>query len=329
MTLQQSRRLLAPFLAACAVLATAAPAAFAQEVEPLTLRVNDSMGLPGGLVAVVLRTYASQSVGQGQVCFKPTKKGAAPALTHSQAAAPADGGPFASFVRARVFSELSDARAKATWDEATQILDVEFRSPSGTINNVDGPLAAFYFRLADTLLPGEVYDLQLDLANSFLLGPDGSPIPIDVRAGELTIRAEAQPYEAEASAEDTIPGETAFLGLTTFEVWRLSSGQIGFQYDPAIAAGPAEVFIDPRYGNATLTVDEPAPGLIVASVTSADASLNRLPGEIVSIRLPTRADIPPGTRSAVSLDPALTFLIDRQGVELTLALEDDEIVFGD
>ena len=36
----------------------------------LTLRVQDAIGEPGGLVAVVLRTYASRPIGQGQVCME-------------------------------------------------------------------------------------------------------------------------------------------------------------------------------------------------------------------------------------------------------------------
>ena len=153
------------------------------------------------------------------------------------------------------------------------------------------------------------------------------PIPIEPRSGELEIRAQGAPYLGSASAEDTRPGEVAFLGFTTYEPVPLSGGQIGLWYDPDIAAGPAEVFIDERYGTAELTVDDSTPGLVFVTFTSSDRSLNRLPGEILSIRVPTRSDVPPGSEFEVTLDPSLTFLEDRGGELVPLILEDDLLLF--
>src|ERR1700750_1502257 len=42
--------------------------------KSLTLRLNPAIGTPGGLVAVVLRTYAPRPIKQGQVVVRAARK---------------------------------------------------------------------------------------------------------------------------------------------------------------------------------------------------------------------------------------------------------------
>src|SRR5829696_5211925 len=42
----------------------------ASAADKLALRTNDAEGVPGGVVAVVVRTYASRAIGQGQILFR-------------------------------------------------------------------------------------------------------------------------------------------------------------------------------------------------------------------------------------------------------------------
>ena len=73
--------------------------------EELTLRVSDAEGVPGGLAAITLRTYASRPIGQGQVCLESriTEPGQAPAL--------------AELVDIEVFSSVPDVTTTTTQDD--------------------------------------------------------------------------------------------------------------------------------------------------------------------------------------------------------------------
>ena len=303
--------LLGATLAAGLLIPSASPAG-----ESLTLRVNDAIGAPGGLATVIVRTYSSRGVGQGQSCFAANL----PALTDAADV------PFAEFVGSFVFSEERDAQHRILpGDGSGQSFLLQFLSDTASINETDGPLAALYFRLSDSVVPGQEFILSIDPADSFLYDADGLPIPIEVRSGELEIRGPNAPREVSAEAEDTPPGGVAILSMFTAEPELLSGGQVGLRYDPAIGAGLPKVKMNPRHGNATFTVDLSEEGLVFVAFDSPDRTLNRLPGDLVEVLLPTDPDLPIGTRSPVVLDPELTFLIDADGNLLPIELEAGEL----
>jgi hypothetical protein len=85
--------------------------------------------------------------------------------------------------------------------------------------------------------------------------------------------------------------------------------------------------MDPRYGKATFSVDRRAPGLLVVTFESPDRTLNTVPGTFVAVSLPTRASAAIGTESAVSFDPAGTWLRSVKGRKLRLKLENGTLAF--
>lgn len=287
---------------------------FAAGIRPgvagdLTLRVHDAVGQPGGRIAVVLRTYASRPIGQGQLCMEATSTAPEPPP-----------GPVASVDGAEVFSTAGDAVSDVTADLLLipqQIL-LQFLSASATVNAADGPMAVYHLRLAADVQPGDKYELAVDVQGTQLIDEHGETVPIRPRNGTLTIRAPGDPIAVSAHAEDVVPGGVARLSVATFEPIALSSGQVGFRYDPAVASGPPAVSMDPRHGNASFVSSNPVPGLVIVSFVSPDGTLNDVPGDIVEFDLPTLPSVPPGTQSPVSLDPALTFLIDTSGQVLSL-----------
>ena len=101
----------------------AAPGALLAGDDALTLRINDTTAEPGGRVAVVLRTYASRGVGQGQIIVRvrPKRRGVAPS------------GPFVALEQAVVFSAEGDASPVDVFDSGGQTALVEFDSPSATV----------------------------------------------------------------------------------------------------------------------------------------------------------------------------------------------------
>ena len=299
-------------LGACGALAGGPAAA-----EPLTVRVNDAVGVPGGTIALVLRTYASRPIGQGQLFMQ-----AAPTLPEAAT-------PVATVLGAEVFSDVPDVSSSVTGHLTTvpQSVVLEFTSPSVTVNASDGPMAVVFLQLSPDVLPGETYELVLDLANTMLIDGDGLAIDVTPRNGTLTIRAPDDPRNAEASAEDVVPGDDALLSFETNELFPILSGQIGLQYDTSIAAGPPVVTMNPLHGNAAFVADTSTPGLVVVSFTSVDATLNSIPGDLIEVLVPTSPAVPVGTESPVTLDESLTWLFDADGQSLPLEIESDVLEF--
>lgn len=304
-------------LGVCSILAAPATG------QELTLRVNDSVAPPGGTVALVLRTYASRPVGQGQICLRARRnqRGVAPPL-------------FEAFLGGKVFSSTGDEIADFTADlvSATQTVLASFSSASAGINDVDGPLAVFYLQLDPDVAPGSEYLIEVDPGPTFLVDDAGQPIPLDPRPGRLRIRDPAAPRTLSVSGDAVPPGAVAEVAASTSEVFAIASGQVGFRYDPGLLAAEPEVVMDPRYGNASFVAHHYASGLSLISFESPDESLNGyngvdngVPGDFLLLRIPTAPDLLPGQVVPITLDPVLTFLLDPGAQLVPLTLEDDAV----
>ncbi|HEX5714780.1 MAG TPA: hypothetical protein VF179_01390, partial [Thermoanaerobaculia bacterium] len=158
----------------------------AEAAEKLTLRVNDARGGPGDLVSVVVRTYASRPIAQGQICIGARRQGRNRSTANAMTGEAATGSPFASLEKVEVFSARQDATFQVSFDG--EGADVTFRSPSASINAVDGPLAVFHFRLSNAVQEGEVYEIALDIADTFVVASSGQRLEIESKPGELEIR---------------------------------------------------------------------------------------------------------------------------------------------
>jgi hypothetical protein len=313
-------------LAALALALGAAPREARPDDDSLALRVNDATGVPGGLVAVVVRTYASRPIRRGQVVLRAgssgSTSGARPAsssLWSSSLAASAASSPLAALEGTLVMSPRNDATSESSFRDAQAVLS--FSSPSGTINTADGPMAVLYFRLSRDVQPGQRFDLVLDPDSTSLVDGEGRQLEVDSRPGRLEIRAARGELELEAVDARVRAGRVAELGVETSEPAAVARGRIALRWDARLAAGPPEVRMDPRYGKTIFRVTRLGPGQVVVRFLSPDASLNRVPGRILEVRLPTAPNAPSGARSAVVIDPRLTFLEGPGGVPLPLELE--------
>lgn len=327
-------------LVAAALLLSAAPEASARrggdddvgggnEDGALKLRVNDAVGKPGGTVAIVLRTYAARPIRQGQISVRVRRGRPAKALDGLTVEALTQPVRPLTFLRAVVYSTRSDSPAQATPTGAaeSQAVNVKFASPSGTVNASDGPLAVLFFQLHPSVTPGQVYTIEVDPAVTSLVDSGGRPIVFEPKNAVLTVRAPSAPLALEAEGDEVEPGEMAELGVQTSEPFRVSSGRVTLRYNAAAASGPPAVRMDPRYGKSAFTVDRSKPGVLVVDFQSPDKSLNTVPGAIVSVDLPTKASAAIGTGSAVTLDPAGTWLKSVKGRKLKLKLESGRLDF--
>lgn len=306
-------------------------ASSARGQEPMTLRINDVEARPGGVAAVVVRTYAPRGIEQGQLCFDSEE--VAEALGGGFGGG---GSPFVALEDVVVFSSADDVDASASFDPLTQNTVVAFSSLSGTINDTDGPLAVFFFRLADDLSPGSQFALHFDAADTFLFDPEGEPVPLQIRGGELEVLAPGDAFSLSAEGDEAEVGGWAQLGVSTSEQLLLASGRVTFLFDPTVAIAPPVVTFDPRHGEASFTTNLDVPGRVVIDFESAEGTLNTVPGQWAIISLLIDPDLPPGASSVVRLDPASTSLQDADGTPILLELAQDvlelvapEVLFAD
>lgn len=214
--------------AALVVLTPLLGATPAEAGDGLTLRVNDVDGTPGEVIAVEVRTYAPRGVGQGQICLRATdllgsgtssslgprvggeraplgdgseiRRGELPdrgasrelvassglrSLTREATDAPR---PLRSLEGVAVLSALGDAVSESFFDTGSQTADLGFRSPSASINEADGPLAVFYFRLDDDLKPDQEFLLVIDPKDTYIVDALGNPVPLELKPGRLRIK---------------------------------------------------------------------------------------------------------------------------------------------
>ncbi|HEX6902070.1 MAG TPA: hypothetical protein VF789_20300 [Thermoanaerobaculia bacterium] len=292
--------------------------------DALTLRINDSIGAPGGTVAVVLRTYAPRPVRQGQIHIKirrPARpKDAKLGITFEDVTQPVR--PL-TMISTTVYSQNGDSvtQSALTGQPDSQTATVRFESPSGGVNASDGPMVVFRFRLAPSVSPGQRFELAIDPAQTSLVDAQGRPVTIEPRAAFLTVRAPKAPFLLEAEGDDVEPGEVAELGVQTQEPFPVSGGRVTLRYNQNLAGGQPVVRMDPRYGRSTFTVDRSKPGVLVVNFTSPDSTLNTVPGTIVAVDLPVSASAQVGARSPVTLDPAGTWLLTRTGRKVKIRIE--------
>src|SRR5262249_30165900 len=151
--------------------------------------------------------------------------------------------------------------------------------------------------------------------DSYLLDGNGNQIPLDLRPGRLKIVDPGEPFGISAAADAVVPGADALLTLQSKQLELLASGTLALRYDPRIAAADPTVRVDPRHGRVTYDMDGSSPedGLIVIHFQSPREDFNRVPGDLLEVTVPTRANIPPGSHSAVRPDQTLTTLVDAQG----------------
>jgi hypothetical protein len=277
---------------------------------------------PGGLVAIVVRTYTPRPISQGQLSIRG---GAARARGAS---------PFAAIESWTVFSSEGDASGSATLDPNGDQIQLQFASVSASVNDSDGPMLVVYAWLDGSYLAGTELEVSLDALGTAVVDEYGTPIEVELRSGTLSVVAEGTALAIGAEGEDALPGGIARLGVITEQVQRWMSGYLEFNYPSEIAAALPLVAIDPRYGSASLVVQHPEPGRVTISFLSADFSLNHLPGEVLQIDLPLVSDAPQNSTWPVSIDPATALILAPDGNPIPLEVHPGfffvgEVLFAD
>jgi len=293
----------------------------------LKLRLDDAIGTPGGTVALVVRTYAPRPLRQGRITVRVRRPGAKLGIDAAAVTTPAR--PL-TLQRVVVFSVAGDAIAQPQVVNGPdgQSVGVQFSSPSATVNAADGPLAVLFLQLDRNVAPGQVFLLDIDPAATGLVDPAGAQVSVTPLEARLRVRAPSAPYAIESEGDEIGPGDTAELGLETFEPFPIRSGRLTLRFDPQAAGGTPVVRMDPRYGKATFHVNSAQPGVLVVDFQSKNTSLNSVPGRIIAISLPTSPAAPLGWTTPLTVDRQGTWLVGkRAGRRLAFTVENGDLSF--
>lgn len=307
-----------------------APGGTASAEETLTLRVNDARAEPGDLVAVVVRTYATRGMAQGEICLMASSGPDSAAI-----GAPALKGlrsktmPFVALEAVEVASVAGDVTSLAAFDEPSQMALVRFSSPSGTVNESDGPLATFYFRVSENFAGPAEFLIAIDLGGTFLVDADGEPVTLEPLAGEFEIRAPGEALRLHAVGDRVPPGEVASLAVETEKPLAVAGGRLVLAYDSRFAGGSPELVSGFDGAELSYVLDTSEPGRLSLTFDSPDTALNHDPGRLLSFHLPTSSDLSDGEKSDLVIDAGSSYLVDSEGRWIGLELVDGEIEIDD
>lgn len=282
-------------------------------LEPLTVRVSDLEGAPGEIVTIVLRTYSPRALGQGQIC-----------LRGNQNLAPFVGAttPFSELIVVQVFSAGAPASSNGQIEPTGEVM-LSFLAPDGSVNLEGGVLAAIHVRLAEGLLPGTNYEVAIDLPNTVILGPGGQEVELVGRSGQLRVLSPGADRRLSVDDDRVEPGAFLELGIQTLNPFPIGSGDVELTWAAGFTIGTPVVSMDQRHGNATFTADVSIPNRVAVSFSSADGTLNQVPGEIIEILVQTDPTRPDGIGHLTLA--ATSEVRDPLGVPIPLVLVSGEI----
>lgn len=293
-------------LAAAIFAAAGAFSSPARAQEMLTLSIDDMEAAPGDTAVLVVRTYQPRPISQGQVCF-------------------IIGEPrFTDIRRAKVRSTQRDATFTASLSTPTEAA-MTMSSPSATINASEGPVMLIAFTVDPNAIPGDSFQLSIQLPDSFLTDEFGTPIDLDVKPGTFTIKAPGAPHTLEADNANAPSGSTVILDIATAEYQPLASGQVDYRYDESIIEGIDDVRVLALKNDAVFTADTSIPGRVFITFSSPSRTIAKIPGQFIQLTARVRSGLPEGRTGPLGIAPANTFLIANDGTNLPLVIDNGTI----
>ena len=306
-------RRLAPFIFTAAALGAGAASA---QTGVTGLVIDETRVREGSAeAAVVVRMTSARPLAGGSFAVELRDKDGLP------------GGAYTDLLSVEVLSGAGDAVGSATFDPVTQRTEVEFSAASGTINAQFGPMVILRYALVPDLANDRRFILRLDPDSIDLDAADGQRVFFFTEKGRVRIDDADADVDLEAEGEKAVPGATVVFGAKTEILGELASGTVEFLFQPGFAAGPATASIHPAYGAAVVdSVVEPEPGRLLVTFHATAGDLNTLlPGPFLAVSIPSRPDVPVGSRFELILGPG-TAVLDGDGRPVEVEADEPEII---
>lgn len=308
-------------LAFLAVALAASPAS--AQALPLELLVDESRVVLGEEVQIVVRTVESRPLASLSFGLEMRDEDGLPTVL------------FDGLVSAAVFAgtagNAGDATLETQWDPVAQRIDVLLESPTAKLNEVFGPLAVLRFTLHPVVgtLDRPRFEIALD-PDMVAIDELGDGVVMAPADGRVRIVDPDPAQGLGALGGEVFPGGNMVLGAMTVHPYAIGGGTIELIYEAALADGPPVVGFDLRYGAVVVdALDLSVPGRVLVNFHSDGGVYNaNLHGAIFTVVVPSRADIPIGTTSIVSLGKG-TALLDAAGDPIPLETDFEQLDFID
>lgn len=289
------------------------------QVLPLEVLADETRVVLGEEVQIVVRTVESRPLASATFGLEMRDRDGLPTVL------------FATLASASVFAGTAggagDATIQTQWNPLTQRIDVTLESATATLNELFGPLAVLRFTLDPSVQLGDRFEIAMD-PDMVLIDALTERVVTLPANGKVRI-VDVDPAQGlGALGGEVYPGGNMVIGAMTVHPYAIGSGTIELLYDATLGDGPPVVALDLRYGATVVdSIDTSVSGQVLVTFHSDGALYNAtLHGAIFTVVVPSRADVPVGTVSTVTLGPATAFF-DAAGDPIALEVDVEQLDF--
>ncbi len=264
----------------------------------LTLAVDDGMVVPGDSGNVLVRSLGALPLSRGRltITMQPPIFIDNPVLG------------FGSTTQIGSFVVASPAAG-------TYVVDLN--GSSAPFNTEAGVLVVLSGTVRQDLSVGGTVDVFLEAE---AVSATGRTARARCKGGRLSVVSDDASLVLRIdSTEDLVPGATVELVIRTYNPKPISQGQVDLAFDRRVFRTVDAVTVQGAEPDVSYRADLGTPGLILLSFSSPSASINRLDGAMITLRMTLDATLQPGDQTWLTIDLPNTFLLDQDGRPVALA----------
>jgi hypothetical protein len=187
---------------------------------------------------------------------------------------------------------------------------IDFDSPGAPLNIKEG----VFLRLSGTVKQ------DLPIGGSVSVGLEASATAVGgesqrvvVRGGTMLLVAEEEEVVLHvADASELVPGSTVDVRISTYNPKPISQGQVDLAYDTSVFQAVNSVTVIGADPDVSFTTDLTVPGVVRVNFWSPSASINRLDGPMITVRMTLAPDLPPGLETSIDIVVGDTFILGQQ-----------------
>lgn len=265
------------------------PTPFPTPASDLTMMIESEGLVPGSTAEAKVRTLKAIPLAQGRLVlrFEPAVFIDNPVLR---------------------FGETVPADSFSLTTLAPGAYAIDFESPGSPLNTRAGVLLSLTGIVQQDLPIGGSVSVNLE-ASARTVGED---LAVDARGGTLLLVAEEEMVVLHVSdASSLTAGGTVDVRIASYNPKPISQGQVDLAYDRRVFVGVSSVTVHGAEPDVSFTTDLSEPGIVRISFASPRASINRLEGPMITVRMTVAPGLPPGLETSIEIPLQDVYLLDH------------------
>lgn len=191
---------------------------------------------------------------------------------------------------------------------------IDFDSPSYPVLDGEGNLFMLSGAVDQTHSIGEPISISIDPT---LNDSAGQALPAEGLISTFSTTLPVPGIILRVDGNSVPPGTSEVnVEIRTYNPKPIKQGQICMTFDPTIFSRVTSVTVNGAEPDVTISTDLSVPGRVDIFFSSANASINRLDGSMITVGLKFHPNIPAGTVTLIDVDSAGTLILDQNGVAI-------------